>query len=228
MDLPTDDQAGLIPPPILTRTASGFSATRIPTTRLGPFCRAAEAAHLLGIALNLIAESTYTYQIDVAKAQELDEQLRGLAMILMQQAVNGWDECCAAIGLCLRQVVSVHSSTVTDFSNSALIQFHSRRLEIAENQAKHEVLEMARLALASAVRMVIDICHRFHMDVAFIYLPALPLPAAFCIYRAAVIYIQFAGDEFLGSEWNTNMESMKGALAHFGKRWSIGSKYNDE
>jgi hypothetical protein len=87
---------------------------------------------------------------------------------------------------------------------------------------------MARLALASAVRMVIDICHRFHMDVAFIDLPALPLPAAFCIYRAAIIYIQFAGEEFLNPEWNANMESMKGALAHFGKRWCIGSEYNDQ
>jgi hypothetical protein len=110
-------------------------------------------------------------------------------------------------------------------ASSALIQFHSRRLELAENHARQEVLEMARLALAAAVRMAIDICHRFHMDVAFIDLPALPLPAAFCIYRAAIIYIQFADEEFLNPEWKANMESMKGALAHFGKRWCIGSKY---
>jgi hypothetical protein len=105
MELPTDNEAGLLPPPILSRTVSGISAARQPTTRLGPFCRAAEAAHLLGAVLGLIAESTYTYQIDVAKAQELDGQLRALGMLLMQQAVNGWDECCAAIGLCLRQVL---------------------------------------------------------------------------------------------------------------------------
>jgi hypothetical protein len=40
--------------------------------------------------------------MDEAKSRELDASLQTLAMSLMQLAVNGWEECCAAIGLALR------------------------------------------------------------------------------------------------------------------------------
>jgi len=105
MELPVDDEAHAgMSRPITMRTTSGISAASQPTTRLGPFCRAAEAAHLLGKVLDLVAESSYTNQIDQEKSRPIDEQLQKLAMILLQQAVNGWEECCAAIGLNLRYV----------------------------------------------------------------------------------------------------------------------------
>jgi hypothetical protein len=62
------------------------------------------------------------------------------------------------------------------------------------------------------------------MDLAFIDLPALPLPATYAVYRAAILYIGFAGDEFLGPEWSENMKSLRGTLEYFGKRWNVGSK----
>lgn len=103
MELPTDDETGL-PPPISMRTTSGVSASNQPTTRLGPFCRASEAGHLLGQVLDLVAESSYTHQMNEAKSRVLDKSLQDLAVVLFQRAINGWEECCAAIGLNLRYV----------------------------------------------------------------------------------------------------------------------------
>lgn len=60
------------------------------------------------------------------------------------------------------------------------------------------------------------------MDLAYIDLPALPLPATYAIYRATMFYVHFAGDEFLGPEWLANLESLKSTLGHFSKRWYIG------
>jgi hypothetical protein len=103
MELPVDDEAHTgMTRPITMRTISGISATSRPTTRLGPFCRASDAAHLLGKVLDLVARSSYTNEMDEAKSIELDTSLQALAMNLMQLAVNGWEECCAAIGLTLR------------------------------------------------------------------------------------------------------------------------------
>lgn len=101
IELPTDDEE-FLPPPISMRTTSGFSASNQPTTRLGPFCRAAEAGHLLGQVLDVVAESSHTNQMNEARCRELDDCLRRLAVVLFQRAINGWEECCAAIGLCLR------------------------------------------------------------------------------------------------------------------------------
>jgi hypothetical protein len=103
MELPTDDEAhAQLPRPILARTTSGISSASKPTTRLGPFCRAAEASHLLGNVLDLVAKSAVSGEMDEEKSQKLDTSLQELAMTLLQQAVNGWEECCGAIGLCLR------------------------------------------------------------------------------------------------------------------------------
>ena len=105
MELPVDEEAQSgLPPPISMRTTSGISASHQPTTRLGPFCRAAEAGHLLGQVLDLIAQSSYSREMDFEKARALDHAMQSFAMVLVQQAINGWEECCAAIGLCLRFV----------------------------------------------------------------------------------------------------------------------------
>jgi hypothetical protein len=109
--------------------------------------------------------------------------------------------------------------------NSALLLLHTRMWELIRSSPGHdERREIAGMALSSATRMVIDISRKFHMDLAFIDLPALPLPATYAVYRASMLYIDFAGDEFLGPEWNSNMESLRGTLEHFGKRWNVGSK----
>ena len=70
--------------------------------------------------------------------------------------------------------------------------------------------------------MVVDISRKFHMDLAFINLHALPPPAAYCVYLAAMLHIQFAGQGFMAPEWNSDMDCMKSTLNHFGKRWYIG------
>ena len=118
MELPVDDEAHTgMNRPITMRTISGISAASRPTTRLGPFCRASEAAALLGKVLDLVARSSYTNEMDEAKTREIDISLQGLAMNLMKLAINGWEECCAAIGLTLRYspclVVAAHRLTGT-------------------------------------------------------------------------------------------------------------------
>ena len=103
MELPKDDEAdAMMNRPITMRTISGISAATRPATRLGPFCRASEASHLLGKVLDLVARSSYTNNMDEEQTRTLDKALQEQAMVLMQFAVNGWEECCAAIGLCLR------------------------------------------------------------------------------------------------------------------------------
>lgn len=108
---------------------------------------------------------------------------------------------------------------------SALVLLHERTWVLARDTIGQETRkEAAGMALASAIRMVVDISRRFHMDLAFIDLPALPLPATYAVYRTTLLYIQLAGDEFQGPEWSSNMESLKSTLGHFGKRWNVGSK----
>lgn len=102
IELPVDDEAHVqFPRTISARTTSGISIASQPTTRLGPFCRAAEASHLLGEVLGLVSQSAVSGQMNQRQSQKLDASLQELAMTLLQQAVNGWEECCAAIGLCL-------------------------------------------------------------------------------------------------------------------------------
>ncbi len=225
MELPVDEEAHSgLPPPISMRTTSGISASHQPTTRLGPFCRAAEAGHLLGQVLDLVAHSSYNREMDLGKARALDHAMQSFAMVLVQQAINGWEECCAAIGLVLR---FISRALERDFANriSAMICLHEKTCNLYTNMPGHETRrETAEMALASAVRMTIDISRRFHMDLAFIDLPALPLPATYAVYRATLLYIQFSGDDFQSPEWLSNMDSLKSTLGHFGKRWNVGSK----
>ena len=78
MELPVDEEAQSgLPPPISMRTTSGISASHQPTTRLGPFCRAAEAGHLLGQVLDLIAQSSYSREMDFEKARALASHITG-------------------------------------------------------------------------------------------------------------------------------------------------------
>jgi hypothetical protein len=72
--------------------------------------------------------------------------------------------------------------------------------------------------------MVIDISRRFHVDRAYIDLPALPLPSTFSIYQAALLHIQFSDDEFLGPDWTSDMDKLKNTLRYFARRWDIGSE----
>lgn len=113
IDLPCDLEAVA-----LERTAeSNFTpsgvSTSTPTTRLGPFCRTAEASHLLGQVLELVANPSPDQSSREDKESKfLDGELQKLAMSLLQQATNGWEECCAAIGICFRydifQELEVH------------------------------------------------------------------------------------------------------------------------
>lgn len=83
-------------------TPSGLSAS-IPSTRFGPFYRAAEASTLLGRVLEIVAKpSALNIENKHNNFETLDMDLQKLALSLFKQATNGWEECCAAIGLCFR------------------------------------------------------------------------------------------------------------------------------
>jgi hypothetical protein len=86
----------------LIQTPSGLFANTKPT-RLGPFCRTADATRLLGKILELVAQPALKIgELELEQCHTFDMSLRDLAMKLMQQATNGWEECCAAIGICFR------------------------------------------------------------------------------------------------------------------------------
>lgn len=79
------------------------------------------------------------------------------------------------------------------------------------------------MAIKSATRIVVEISRKFLVDLAFIDLPALPLPSTFCVYQAALLHIEFAGEEYAGRQWTADMENLQGTLKHFARRWSVGS-----
>lgn len=117
-------------------------------------------------------------------------------------------------------------SNIPTNEGSSLLLLHGRTWELMNSSAgPSDRKSTAQMALSSSTRMVIDIARRFHMDLAFIDLPALPLPATYCVYRATMFYIHFAGDDFLGPEWLSNLDSLKSTLGHFSKRWNVGSEY---
>ena len=72
--------------------------------------------------------------------------------------------------------------------------------------------------------MTIDISERLQLDLAFIDVFALPLLSFFCIYQATLLHIQFADGGPLSENWISDIEHLKVALAHFSKRWTLGSK----
>jgi hypothetical protein len=108
LDLPMDDEVPQNNPRPTTFTPSGIRfvphhlRASAQTTRLGPFCRTAEASTLLGETLELLSGSAYTNFINWNSSHALDDSLQKVAMSLLYQAVNGWEECCGAIGLCFR------------------------------------------------------------------------------------------------------------------------------
>ena len=111
LELPMDDEVPEIPPASYTPSGVRFVPHELrasaQTTRLGPFCRTAEAARLLGDTLELMSGSAYTNFINWNNSNVLDDSLQRLAMSLLYQAVNGWEECCGAIGVCFRSVIVV-------------------------------------------------------------------------------------------------------------------------
>lgn len=71
-------------------------------TRLGPFCRTAEASAILGHVLEFVSRTASSKKVDFELYAKLDKALQSIAMDLLQKATNGWEECCAAIGICFR------------------------------------------------------------------------------------------------------------------------------
>ncbi|RDW77758.1 hypothetical protein BP6252_05811 [Coleophoma cylindrospora] len=207
LELPNDDEeyqgAGIQFP----CTPSGM-AIRQPTTLLGPFCRTAQAADLLGRVLELVVRSTIAGRFDHAVWMPLDKKLHELALSLLQQAINGWEECCASIAVCL----------------SALLTLHLARKQIpSADETDHET---AMLAMKSAIRMVVEISRKFLMDIEYIELPSLPLPATFTTYQAALLHIHLArGNEIHSPEWIDDFTLLKGALGGFTRRWDVGTPY---
>ncbi len=98
--LPTDNGVRNHIPITSIKTPSGVRAGP-PTTQLGPFCRTAEATTILRQVLDFVSSPLLDNLHRQGEDVKLDESLQSLAMSLLQQATNGWEECCAAIALCL-------------------------------------------------------------------------------------------------------------------------------
>lgn len=110
----------------------------------------------------------------------------------------------------------------------ALLSLHTRARELSLNNDSidhEEITAKAVLAIRSATKIIIDICRRFNMDVAYLDLEALPPPASSATYLAALLHIQLAGENLMSDEWISDMDNLKRALETFNKRWSCGSKF---
>lgn len=228
MGLPNDDEASQATVSEFPRTPSGI-AVRQPTTALGPFCRAAQAAHLLGQTLEIVVQSSVDGKFDKSMWVSIDEALQALAMSLLQQAINGWEECCAAIGICLRYMLAAPDFLVDIDISSALLTLHEVRWRAGsvsrDGNASHQdnEYEAATLAIKSAIRIVLDISRKFLADLAFIDLPSLPLPATFAVYFSALLHIQLGGSAIFEQNWGSDLQCFKDTLSHFARRWDIGS-----
>lgn len=106
---------------------------------------------------------------------------------------------------------------------SALLALHLARMQCPSPGETDN--ETARLTMKTAIRMVVDISSKFLMDIEYISLPSLPLPATFATYNAALIHIHLArGNEIHSPEWIEDFTTLKGALSHFARRWDVGSE----
>ncbi|KAL3419849.1 fungal specific transcription factor [Phlyctema vagabunda] len=218
LELPNDNEECKDLTSVFQRTPSGV-IVRQPTTRLGPFCRTAQASHLLGQTLELAVSSAIDGLFDNRTWMSIDQSLRELAMSLLQQAINGWEECCASIGVCVSALLTLHQARRECRSTTMLYD------NMDDGQTRKREYETAIMAIRSAVRIVIDIARRFLTDLAYIDLPSLPLPATFTVYQAALLHIDLSGPDMHSSEWIQDFQSLKGALAHFAKRWDVGQRY---
>ena len=63
----------------------------------------------------------------------------------------------------------------------------------------------------------------FNDRLAYIDLPALPLPSTFAVYQAVLLHIAFSGNRFGTEKWNAEITILNTSLARFGMRWSIAS-----
>ena len=81
------------------------------------------------------------------------------------------------------------------------------------------------LAIKSAIRMIADVARKFNANEAAINVSALPLPATFCTFQAAMLLVELSDDEgFGGDMWRDDLCEIKTSIGVYSKRWSIGGK----
>lgn len=84
--------------------------------------------------------------------------------------------------------------------------------------------QAAEIGIRSTIRMIIELCYRFNIDANFLDLSAVPLFSMGCVYQAALAFIRYSNSDFLAVEWSRSLETLKGTLAYFAKRWRLASK----
>lgn len=129
-------------------------------------------------------------------------------------------------------------------SYRALFSIHKTRYDLlgteVQDQDNATQKQLASMAITSLISMLVcglistfymlhvcsqwvqlEISKDFNNRMAFINIPAIPLPSTFSIYQAAMLHISFAGNRFGTEQWNTEVLSLRNSLAAFGKRWGI-------
>ncbi|MCJ1472979.1 hypothetical protein MMC13_001628, partial [Lambiella insularis] len=168
----------------------------------------AQATQLLGRVLVCIKKWTGESP-DSEEVYDLDQSLQALALILLQKASEKWESLCAPIALCFSALFTMHKAVYDIESQSVLRE---------DDSIKHASV----LAIKSAIRMVADIARSFNADKVSINTSALPLPATFCTFQAAMLLVEFSDDHFSGEPWRDDMHEIRTSLGVYSKRWSVG------
>ena len=80
------------------------------------------------------------------------------------------------------------------------------------------------LALKTAGRIVIDVARSFNRSLGKINMIAIPPTYCYIIFRATEELISFHGSTDRG-QWSQDLEVLREASWHYGRRWQIASKH---
>lgn len=79
------------------------------TVRIGCFGRAAQAAYLLGLAIEFVSASNIDLSRFYKTAAQLDSSIQQILLSIFQQSEGSYVLCCDAISMCLRYVLHLPS-----------------------------------------------------------------------------------------------------------------------
>jgi hypothetical protein len=187
------------------KTPSGVPI-RHAQTIMGPFCRSAQAAVMVGQVLR-VRLGALDRVLNEDHIASLDHSIQTLTFDLLEYAAHGWEEACSAIGL----------------SVSSIVTLHETRLAAPNMDRSKDPYSVS--AIRTATKIVIDTAYKFNTDRAFIAIPPLPIPATFAVWQASMYHIEYAGEEFGSPQWNYEMNALVDALSQFSRRWFVGSKF---
>ncbi|OAL28485.1 hypothetical protein AYO20_09433 [Fonsecaea nubica] len=201
--LPVDDDAwdqGVLPPgpPMPMSTPS--------STRVGPFARQVQVAHLLGRVLRHINDATQDKLFQRQEAEQLDRTLAALALLLTFQAHEKYGSYCGAMGMV----------------NSALMLLR----EAPSWNHNHDMIDNGHLQRTNttAADVADDIIQKYNeSDPKTTDYTRIPPFVIYSIYQAGLVTISQSPTTH-DARCSSALASLKTILDQFSRRWNVASK----